>query len=185
MRTALSLRLREAWRRGGAALLVAAFGGVFLIAALGGPSPAARYAFASDLAAALAFVGALFYGALPLATDRERQRLLIPCASPVTPGAWALGNALGAAVVGALLAVLLFAAAGLGTAVSGGIATYSAQNLGDLEGLQVRFSEAPAPGRPLRDRSVLWVRQDQWVGIDGFPRGISNHQFHQLNLKEF
>ncbi|MCZ6574327.1 MAG: hypothetical protein O7C98_14310 [Planctomycetota bacterium] len=172
--------MREAWRRGGAPLLVVAFAGVFLVAAFAGESATARYAFATDLAAALAFVGALFYGALPLATDRERRRLLIPCASPVTPAGWALGNALGAAAVGALLAMLLFAAAGVGTAVRGGIATYSAQNLGDLEGLSVRFSEhggGQPVARRLHDGPVLWVAQDQWVEIDGFPRGIESVRF--------
>ena len=132
MLTAVSLRVREAWRRGGAPLLVVAFAGVFLVAAFAGESATARYAFATDLAAALAFVGALFYGALPLATDRERRRLLIPCASPVTPAGWALGNALGAAAVSALLAMLLFAAAGLGCAAGGGLEARVAWTLDSL-----------------------------------------------------
>ena len=166
MRTALSLRVREAWRRGGAALLATAFTGVFLIAALGGESAAARYAFATDLAAALAFVGALFYGALPLATDRERRRLLIPCASPVTPASWALGNALGAAVVGALLAALLFAAAGLGTAVGGKAGAHKAWTL--RRDLYATFhrSGQDAPYKEGRAKNgVHWVAPNEWIHI--------------------
>ena len=123
MWAAARLRLLEARRRGGLWLLGGAAFVILLVARFGGDTVDGRYGLATDLAAALAYLAAVFFGAFPLAIDRERRRTYLPAASPVSPWAWAAGNALGAAVVGGAVAFLLFAAAGIGTAWSGGIET--------------------------------------------------------------
>lgn len=123
MWAALRLRVVEARRRGGLLLAVLAFLAVGATAMWGGATPDGRYGLASDLAATLGYLLAILYGTVPVAADRERRRSYLPAASPVTPWGWALGNALGAGVVAAVTAGLLFVAAGLGTAASGGIET--------------------------------------------------------------
>ena len=124
MRAALRLRLLEAWRRGGMILLLVGVGLVVTVSLFAGATPDGRYGLASDLAATLGYLGAVFYGAFPIAIDRERKRSYLPSASPVTPWAWALGNGFGAAAAAGLAAFLFFAAAGIGTAAGGGIATH-------------------------------------------------------------
>jgi hypothetical protein len=121
MLPAIRLRLLESARRGGLPLLGVAALGVGLLGAVGDDPPGARYALATDLAAALAYLAALFFGALPLAADRERRRALLPAATPVPPWAWAAGNALGAALLVGSGSLLLFLAAAVGPALEGGL----------------------------------------------------------------
>jgi len=131
MLPAVRLRLVETLRRGGATLAAVAAAGVLLAGVAGDDPPGARYALATDLAAALAYLFAVFLGAFPLAADRERRRSLLAASSPTSPWAWAAGNAAGAAVAVALIATALFAAAALGPALRGGVETRMA---GGLEG---------------------------------------------------
>ena len=126
----LRLRLLEARRRGGLWLLLAAVVAVSWIALFGGETQDGRYGLATDVAAALAYVAAIFYGAFPLAIDRERKRAYVPGASPVAPWSWALGNALGGAAVGFTAGVVLFATAGLASAFGGGIETHAVTRIG-------------------------------------------------------
>lgn len=145
MLPAIRLRLLEAARRGGLPLLGVAALGVALLGALGDDPPGARYALATDLAAALAYLAALFFGALPLAGDRERRRALLPAATPVTPFAWAAGNALGAALLVGGGALVLFLAAAAGPSLGGGM-------------------EARVAGRLDADRTV-WLRRGRPLRI--------------------
>jgi len=124
MRAALRLRLLEARRRGGLWFLALATLGVLAVALFGGETVPGRYGAATDVAATLAYVAAIFLGAFPIAMDREQRRSYLPGASPVTPWGWALGNALGAAIPVLLLALCLFGAAAAGAAVRGGVETY-------------------------------------------------------------
>ena len=124
MPAALRLRLTEGWRRGGLALLSVGSGIVFAIALWGGDTIPGRFSLATDLAIVLGYVAAVFYGAFPIAADREQRRSLLAASSPTRPVEWALGNALGAAaLVGAAMVVFLTAATA-GTVAAGGIATY-------------------------------------------------------------
>ena len=72
MRAALRLRLLEARRRGGWWLLGIGVAVVSWVAWAGGETPDGRYGLATDLAAAFTYLAAVFFGALPLATDREK-----------------------------------------------------------------------------------------------------------------
>lgn len=129
MRAAFRLRLLEARRRGGVPLLAAALLAVAAVARWSGDTPDGRYGLASDLAAALGYLCAVFYGAFPLAIDRERKRSYLPSASPVRPWSWALGSAAGAAAVAGLATLVLFAAAGAGATLGGGVPTHAVGRL--------------------------------------------------------
>jgi len=142
---AVRLRLLEARRRGGVTLLVVGVAVVFAIARLGTDTVAGSYGLATDIAATLGYLGAVFLGAFPLASDRERKRAYLPGASPVSPWTWGLGNALGAALVVGAATLLLFVAAGLGTSLRGGIETH-------------------AVTRPARS-GTLWLRPGQRLAI--------------------
>jgi len=159
MRAALHLRLLEARRRGGLPLFAAAAVGVGAVAFAGTDTVEGSYGLASDIAAALAYLGAIFFGAYPLASDRERKRSFVPAASPVTAWGWALGNAAGAAVAAGAAALVLFAAAGTGTALRGGIETREAIRLPDAAG--IRWLPLKGSGSVFRirlDPDVEYVR---------------------------
>jgi len=130
MRAALRLRLIELRRRGGLWFLAAATLAVLLVALFGGATVDGRYGVATDLAATLSYVAAIFVGAFPLAMDREQRRSYLPSASPVPPWSWALGNAIAAAIPILLFAISLFAAAGIGAAMRGGIETHRMSEIG-------------------------------------------------------
>ncbi len=129
MPAALRLRLREGWRRGGLAVLCVGSGIVFAVARWGDDTVAGRFSLATDLAIVFGYVAAVFYGALPIAADRERRRALLAASSPTRPVEWAIGNALGAAVLVGAAMVVFLAAATVGTAAAGGIATYETGGL--------------------------------------------------------
>jgi len=152
MWAAVRLRLLEARRRGGLWLLGGAVVVVLLVAHFGGDTVDGRYGLATDLAAALGYLAAVLFGAFPLAIDREKRRAYLPGASPVSPWAWAGGNALGAAVVGGAAAFLLFAAAGIGTTLSGGIETNAVTRVGGqgTTWLPVDIKSAPPDGQRIR-----------------------------------
>ncbi|MHC4133544.1 MAG: hypothetical protein ACYTDU_02800 [Planctomycetota bacterium] len=152
MWAAARLRLLEARRRGGLWLLGGAVVVVLLVARFGGDTVGGRYGLATDLAAALAYLAAVVFGAFPLAIDRERRRAYLAGASPVSPWVWAAGNALGAAVVGGAAAFVLFAAAGIGTTWSGGIETSAVTRVGGqgTAWLPVDIKSAPADARRIR-----------------------------------
>ncbi len=124
MLAALRLRLTEGWRRGGLVLLLVGAGIVFAVARWGDDTVSGRFSLATDLAIVFGYVAAVFYGAFPIAADRERRRALLAASSPTRPVAWALGNALGAAALVGAAVVVFLAAATAGTAAAGGIATY-------------------------------------------------------------
>ncbi|MEM8882724.1 MAG: hypothetical protein AAGD14_01485 [Planctomycetota bacterium] len=147
MRAALQLRLLEARRRGAGWLLLGGFLLILATALFGGGTVDGRYGLATDLAATLAYAAAIGIGAFPLAIDRERRRSYLPSASPVTPWGWALGNAAAAAIVVFCFAVTLFAAAGLGTAMRGGIETARVKSLG-VEGGRMLGAQPLAIGVP-------------------------------------
>lgn len=130
MRAAISLRLRETRRRGGLWVLAVCGTVVLLVSLFGGATVDGRYGLATDLAATLSYVAAVFLGAFPLALDREQRRSYLPSASPVAPWRWALGNAAGAAIAVGILGVTLYAAAGIGAAARGGIDTYRVSHFG-------------------------------------------------------
>ena len=132
MLAALKLRLLEARRGGGLLLLGAGALLVGWIALFGGETVDGRYGLATDIATTFGYLAALFFGALPLAADRERKRSYLPCASPVRPWSWALGNALGAAALGAVGAFVLFLVAGLGASMRGGIETHATTRTGQI-----------------------------------------------------
>jgi len=168
MRAALRLRLLEARRRGGLLLLLCGVVAVAWIALQGGETPDGRYGLATDVAAALAYVAAVFYGAYPLAVDRERKRAYVPGASPVTPWMWALGNAAGGAVVGFVAALVLLATAGAASALGGGIATYAVtrpEGVGTQwlppQGLRIRVR---ADATELRILPRVHLRAEETVG---------------------
>jgi len=138
MRAALRLRWIETRRRGGPWFAALAAAAVLLVSLFGGETVAGRYGAATDLAATLSYVAAVFAGAFPLAIDRERRRSYLPGASPVAPWAWALGNALAAAGAIFLLALSLYAAAAVGAAARGGVETHRVTSTG-------RSGSAPLP----------------------------------------
>ncbi|MHC4819947.1 MAG: hypothetical protein ACYTF8_18050 [Planctomycetota bacterium] len=166
MWAAARLRLLEARRRGGLWLLGGTAVVILLVARFGGDTVDGRYGLATDLAAAIAYLAAVFFGAFPLAVDRERRRTYLPAASPVSPWAWAAGNGLGAAVVGAAAAFLLFAAAGIGTALSGGIETAAVTRVGGqgTGWLPIDINGAPADGRRIRLEFRSYLVVDDAVG---------------------
>lgn len=170
MRAAFRLRLLEARRRGGLWMLPLAAALVLLVGRLGGETPDGRYGLASDLAVTLGYLAAVFYGAFPLAVDRERKRSYLPSASPVTPWTWALGNALGAAAVVGLLTFVLFAAAGLGAAAGGGVPTHAVQRI-SARGLQeLPFAiETRAEAKAVRLLFRTYLKGDP-VGAPDFAR---------------
>jgi len=143
MWAALRLRLLEAQRRGGLLLLGVAFLAVLAIALFGGETVDGRYGLATDVAATLGYVAAVFIGAFPLAIDRERRRSYLPSASPVLPWQWALGNAAAAAVVAAAFALTLYVASAIGAAAGGGVETWAVTRVGS-EGM---FRLRPTPQR--------------------------------------
>ncbi|MHC4937772.1 MAG: hypothetical protein ACYTHK_02230 [Planctomycetota bacterium] len=143
MGAALRLRLVELRRRGGLWFLVAATLAVFGVALFGGATVDGRYGVATDLAATLSYVAAVFVGAFPLAMDREQRRSYLPSASPVTPWGWALGTALAAAIPILLFAICLFAAAGVGAAMRGGIDTHRMSEFGRTGNLQLKAGPKP------------------------------------------
>lgn len=154
MLAALKLRLLEARRRGGLLLLGAGALLVGWIALFPGETVDGRYGLATDIATTFGYIAALFFGALPLAADRECKRSYLPCASPVRPWSWALGNALGAATLGGVGAFVLFFAAGLGASMRGGIETHATTRTGQtgtiwLPGKEVdvavRYINIPVP----------------------------------------
>ena len=171
MWAAVRLRLLEARRRGGLWLLGGAAVMVLLVASFGGDTVDGRYGLATDLAAALAYLAAVLFGAFPLAIDREKRRAYLPGASPVSPWAWAGGNALGAAVVGGAAAFLLFAAAGIGTTLSGGIETTAVTRMkghGTLilkPGRAVPIRDLPADARQLRIELRVYLAVEDAVGM--------------------
>ncbi|MHC4547816.1 MAG: hypothetical protein ACYTEZ_03480 [Planctomycetota bacterium] len=156
MWAALRLRLLEAHRRGGLWLLLLAMLVVLLVARFGGDTVDGRYGLATDVAAALAYLAAVFFGAFPLAIDRERRRAYLPGASPVSPWQWALGNAAGATLVGGAAAFALFLAAGLGAGWSGGIATHAVTRVGGRgtrwlkPGVEIRITDVPEDAQRIR-----------------------------------
>jgi hypothetical protein len=143
MWAALRLRLLEAQRRGGLLLLGIAFVAVLAIALFGGETVDGRYGLATDVAATLGYVAAVFVGAFPLAIDRERKRSYLPAASPVAPWQWALGNSAAAAIVAATFALTLYVAAAIGAAAGGGVETWAVTRVGS-EGM---FRLRPTPQR--------------------------------------
>jgi len=145
MRAALRLRLLEARRRGGLLLLGIAFVGVVAVALFAGETVDGRYGLATDLAATLGYVAAVFVGAFPLAIDRERKRSYLPSASPVSAWGWALGNALAAAIVAATFSLTLYAGAAVGAAADGGVETWAMTRVG-TEGI-FRLKPGPRPQR--------------------------------------
>jgi hypothetical protein len=184
MRAALRLRLTEARRRGGLWLLGGAAIVVLLTARFGGDTVEGRYGLATDLAAALAYLAAVFFGALPLAIDRERRRAYLPAASPVSPWAWAAGNAMGAAVVGAAAAFLLFVAAGIGTAWSGGIETHAVTRMKGHGTFWLKPGEAapvgniPADAREVRLPLRVYVKVENVVGTpDAATIEVDGHSY--------
>jgi len=167
MRAALWLRLQESRRRGG--LLVLA-GGAAVIAAValwGGDTPDGRYGLATDFAATLSYLAAVFYGAFPLAVDRERKRSYLPGASPVPPWAWALGNAAGASVATALTAAAFFLAAAAGTSLSGGLATYSVTPIRatGTHWLPLAITEVPPDAHAMRFEVRSYLRGEETIGM--------------------
>ena len=65
-----------------------------------------------------------------LVVDREKRRSYLPSASPVSPWAWALGNAAGSAIAIFILAVSLYTAAGIGATIRGGVDTNRGTSMG-------------------------------------------------------
>ncbi|MGQ0615239.1 MAG: hypothetical protein ACT4PV_16020 [Planctomycetaceae bacterium] len=152
----LKLRLLEARRRGGLILLALAALAVAAVAATASGPFSGRFSLATDLAALLGFLAALFYGALPLAADRERRRLLLPTASPATPWGLAAANAAGAAATAGLATLLLFAAAGAGSALHGGLETRVAAGF--------------------RGDATIWIRPGQTLPLEIKP-GVEKLRF--------
>jgi len=181
MWAAVRLRLLEARRRGGLWLLGGAAVVILLVARFGGDTVDGRYGLATDLAAALAYLAAVFFGAYPLAIDRERRRTYLPGASPVSPWAWAAGNALGAAVVGAAAAFVLFAMAGIGTAWSGGIETNAVTRVGGqgIGWLPIDIKGAPADGRRIRLEFRVYLDVDDAIGTpDAATVEVDGRRYH-------
>jgi hypothetical protein len=145
MWAAIRLRLLEAQRRGAPWLLLIACVAVFWVARAGGETADGRYGLATDLAAALTYVAALFYGAFPLSIDRERRRSYLPSASPVSPPVWAVGNALAAVLLTFTAGMAVFGCAALGCASSGGIETHAIA--------------------PLNQTGLFWVPPDNTLRI--------------------
>jgi hypothetical protein len=143
MRAAISLRLRETRRRGGLWVLAICGTVILLVSLFGGATVDGSYGLATDLAATLSYVAAVFVGAFPLALDRENRRSYLPSASPVSPWQWALGNAAGAAIAVGVLAITLYAAAGIGAAARGGIDTYRVSSFGQDGAIPLRAGPRP------------------------------------------
>ncbi len=152
----LRLRLLEARRRGGLLLLTLAALAVATVAATARGPLAGRYSLATDLAALLGYLAAVFYGALPLAADRERRRLLLTTASPATPWSIAFANAAGAAATAGVATLLLFAAAGAGSTLQGGLETRVAAGF--------------------RGDETIWIRPGQTLPLEIKP-GVEKLRF--------
>jgi len=150
MWAAIRLRLLEAQRRGAPWLLLVGCAAVFFVARAGGETADGRYGLATDLAALLTYVAALFYGTFPLSIDRERRRAYLPGASPVSPPVWALGNAFGAVLLTFGAGIAVFGSAALGCTSAGGIETHAIA--------------------PLTARGLYWVPQENTLKIDVFER---------------
>ena len=183
MWAALRLRLLEARRRGGLWLLAGALLLVFGVALAGGATVDGRYGLATDIAVTLAYVAAIFIGAFPLAIDRERKRSYLPSASPVSPFAWALGNACAAAIVAAGVCFSLYAAAGIGAGVRGGIDTYAMTSIG-REGIYwlrpgpPQRIQVPASTRSIRLSARSFLTVERKIGTpDSATLGISGKPY--------
>jgi len=113
------------------------------------------YGLASDLAATLGYAAAVFCGAFPLASDRERRRSHLALASPVPPWSWALGSALGVGAAAALATFLLFAAAACGSAAAGGVPTHEVY--------------------PLNERGTIWLLPDRKIGLPTDARALRTY----------
>ena len=166
MRAALLLRLIEARRRGGPILLATGMLVVAWAALSGGETPDGRYGLATDLAATFCYLAALFFGALPLATDRERKRAYLPGASPVPAWSWALGNAAAAAAIGLIAGACFFGAAAVGGALGGGIETHVAHPFAGrgTQYLPVRLTGLPERTTRLRVLPRVAIRTRDKVG---------------------
>lgn len=156
MGAAISLRLREARRLGGLPLLAIAASVVLLVSLFGGTTVDGRYGLATDIAATLSYGAALFLGAFPLAVDREKRRSYLPSASPISPWAWALGNAMGSAIAIFILAVTLYSVAALGAQLRDGVETYRVAKIG-REGT-VMLNAGPRPTRVRVPEGATHVR---------------------------
>ncbi|MEE8104324.1 MAG: hypothetical protein V3T86_02180 [Planctomycetota bacterium] len=130
MGAALRLRLAEASRRGGLYLLLGGSVLVFFVAAFGDDTISGRLALGTDLAVVAGYLAAVFFGALPLASDRETKRNLLSATSPVPPAGWALGSAAGGALLAGGVTLAFLVAAILGTAAAGGVDTHESKPLG-------------------------------------------------------
>jgi len=130
MGAAFRLRLTEATRRGGLYLLLGGSVLVFWIAAFSDDTVSGRLALGADLAVVAGYLAAVFFGALPLASDRETKRNLLAATSPVPPAGWALGNAAGAALLAGGVTLAFLVAAIVGTAAAGGVDTHQSKPLG-------------------------------------------------------
>jgi hypothetical protein len=180
MRAALRLRWLEARRHGGGPLLLAAAAIVLLVALFGGETVDGRYGLATDLAATFTYLAAVFFGALPLAADREKKRAFLPGASPVSPPAWAVGNALGAAAVTTCAGLVLFLAAGVGAALGGGIETHETFAFGHhgTQRLPVRLKGMPADTTKLRILPRVMIRGPDRVGAtDSAPVEVGGKRY--------
>jgi hypothetical protein len=177
MLAALRLRLLEARRRGGLVLLVLAALVVLAVGHAGAETVEGSYGLATDLAATFTYLAAVFFGALPLAVDRERRRAYLPAASPVAPWTWALGNAAGAALVTLVAGFVLFLAAGSGAALGGGVETYAVTRVGGSGNarLPVDIHDVPADVTHLRILPRVYVGPDRAVGTsDAAPISVND-----------
>lgn len=175
MGAAFLLRMTEARRRGAPLLLLAAVVLVLVVARRAGETVDGRYGLATDLAAALAYLGAVVLGTFPLASDRERKRATLPAASPVPPWVWALGNAGAAAAQAGAAALLLFAAAGLGAWIDGGTETNAVAPLNAHGTLAVPAKGLPPISVPEGTRAMRLVaravlRDENPIGSPDLPR---------------
>ncbi len=165
--TAAAFRLRwlEARRRGGLWLVLGTALLVFWVAWRGGDSVGGRFGFAGDIAGLFTFALAIFFGAFPLAVDRERRRAYLASASPASPLGWTFGNVLGAAATAALAGFFLHGAAAAGAAAGGGIETFEMTRIGSAARTlwlpdaprRIRI-EVPADAHSLRARPVVYAR---------------------------
>jgi len=183
MLAALRLRWLEARRRGGGWLLALTALAIAAAALWGGATVDGRFGLATDLATLFTYALAVFFGAFPLAVDRERKRAYLPAASPATPVGWAFGNALAAALLTIVVGLVLFLAAGAAVAAGGGIDTYEVARVGNAAGTQwlAHPGADGARARPfgivvpddahsLRFRPRVYVRAEDARGTAGFAR---------------
>ena len=190
MGAAIKLRLLETRRRGGLWLLLACAVAVLLVALFGGQTVDGRYGAATDVAATLSYVAALFVGAFPLAIDREQRRSYLPGASPVSPWAWALGNAVAAAIAIFLFAFVLYAMAGLGAAARGGVDTWRVAGFGRDNLLMLEAGPRPTRVRVPEGTTHVRLAVRTWlvaedavgtaeravVGVDGAAVEVENRR---------